>query len=130
VLRELGTKAAAVVHGPGGIDEIGGEGVTQIASFDADGPRSWTLDPADYGVRASRADIAGGSLKACSEAFQAILSGEDSPRADVVALNAALALHLCGTAPTMRDAYEQARSVQRSGKALLTFVAARGASNG
>jgi len=130
VLRELGTQAAAVVHGPGGIDEIGGDGLTQVVSFDANGPRTWTLDPSEYGVRASRADIAGGSLKACSEAFQAILGGEDSPRADVVALNAALALHLCGNGLSMRDAYEVARSVQRSGKALLTFVAARGASNG
>jgi len=130
VLRELGTEAAAVVHGPGGIDEIGGDGLTQVVSFDANGPRTWTLDPSEYGVRASRADIAGGSLKACSEAFQAILGGEDSPRADVVALNAALALHLCGNGLSMRDAYEVARSVQRSGKALLTFVAARGASNG
>jgi anthranilate phosphoribosyltransferase len=130
VLRELGTQAGAVVHGPGGIDEIGGEGVTQVASFDAWGPRRWTLDPADFGVRASRADIAGGSLRACSDAFGAILGGEASPRADVVALNAALALHLCGSAPSMRDAFELARSVQRSGKALLTFVASRGASNG
>ena len=130
VLRELGTQAAAVVHGPGGIDEIGGDGPTQVASFDADGPRRWTLDPAEYGVRASRADIAGGSLEACSEAFGAILGGEDSPRADVVALNAALALHLCRNALPMRDAYEVARSVQRSGKALLSFVAARDASNG
>ena len=130
VLRELGTQAAAVVHGPGGIDEIGGDGLTQVVSFDANGPRTWTLDPSEYGVRASRADIAGGSLKACSEAFQAILGGEDSPRADVVALNAALALHLCGNGLSMRDAYGVARSVQRSGKALLTFVAARGASNG
>jgi anthranilate phosphoribosyltransferase len=130
VLQALGTRAAAIVHGPGGIDEIGGEGVTQVASFDESGTRRWELDPADYGVRASREAIAGGSVRACSDAFVAILGGEASPRADVVALNAGLALLLCGSAPTMGDAYELARSVQRSGKALLTLVAARGASRG
>lgn len=130
VLSELGSAAAAAIYGPGGIDEIGGDGTTEIVSFDANGTRRWTLDPAEFGVNAPRSSIAGGSLAACSDAFLAILGGEDSARADVVALNAGLALLLCGRTETMRDAYELARSVQRSGAALRTFEAAKATSRG
>ena len=130
VLNELGASAAAVVHGPGGIDEIGGDGLTRIVSFDAAGTRRWTLDPSEFGVSASRAAILGGSLEACSQAFLAILGGEASPRADVVALNAGLTLLLCGRVATMDDAYELARSVQRSGAGLRTFETAKAAGRG
>lgn len=125
VLQALGTRAAAVVHGPGGIDEVGGEGVTEVISFDERGPRRWRIDPAEFGVRASRADIAGGSLAACSSAFAAVLDGEESARADVVALNAALALFVCGTETSMAAAYERARAAQRAGLGMRTFEAAR-----
>ncbi|MDQ2992435.1 MAG: anthranilate phosphoribosyltransferase, partial [Candidatus Eremiobacteraeota bacterium] len=59
VMRELGTQAAAIVHGPGGIDEVGGDGVTQVVSFDGNGTRRWTLDPGEFGVHASREAIGG-----------------------------------------------------------------------
>ncbi len=130
VLRALGTQAAAVVHGAGGIDEIGGDGPAEIASFDANGVRRWTLDPSEYGVRATRDDIAGGSLAASLAAFEAILGGEASPRADVVALNAALALFVCKSEPTMAAAFERARSTQRAGAGLRTFEAAKRATHG
>jgi len=130
VLRELGTVAAAVVHGPGGIDEIGGEGVTEVVSFDASGTRRWQIDPAAFDVRATRLQIAGGSLDACVAAFDAVLAGEPSPRADVVCLNAALAIYVCGTEPTMEAAYDRARAAQRGGEGSRTFEAAKAAARG
>lgn len=125
VLRLLGVRAAAVVHGAKGIDEIGGDGPTQVYSFDEGGVRRWTLDPAEFGVRADRAAIAGGSLEACVQAFDSILGGERSPRSDVVALNAALALHVCAKTVTLNEAFELARATLHGGAALRTFERAK-----
>lgn len=125
VLRDLGVRAGAVVHGAGGLDEIGGDGPAQIYSFDEAGARRWTLDPASLGVRARRADIVGGSLEACVAAFDAILGGERSARSDVVALNAAVALHACGRAKDLPEALELARATLASGAALETFARAK-----
>lgn len=125
VLRELGVRAGAVVHGAGGIDEIGGDGPAQIYSFDESGARRWELDPASFGVKARRADIAGGSLEACVAAFDAILGGERSGRSDVVALNAAVALHACGRVGDLSEAFELARATLASGAALETFARAK-----
>ena len=59
-LRALGAEAGAVVHARDGLDEIAGEAPTDVVQFDRDGVRRWTLDPAEYGVHASRAEIRGG----------------------------------------------------------------------
>lgn len=125
VLRSLGVRSAAVVYGAGGIDEIGGDGPAQVFSFDENGTRRWTLDPAEFGVRADRASIAGGSLEACVQAFDAIVGGERSPRSDVVALNAALALHVCEKTVTLDEAFELARATLHGGAALRTFERAK-----
>ncbi len=125
VLRDLGVRAGAVVHGAGGIDEIGGDGPAQIYSFDESGARRWTLDPASMGVKARRTDIVGGSVEACVAAFDAILGGERSARSDVVALNAAVALHACGRVKELPDAFELARATLASGAALKTFARAK-----
>ena len=54
-LRVLGAEAGAVIHGEDGLDEISGEAPTDVVQFDRSGVRHWTLQPADYGVSASRA---------------------------------------------------------------------------
>jgi anthranilate phosphoribosyltransferase len=125
VLRDLGVRAGAVVHGAGGIDEIGGDGPAAVYSFDESGTRRWTLDPASLGVKAGRSEIGGGSVEACVDAFDAILGGERSARSDVVALNAALALHVCGRAKDLTDAFELSRATLASGAALRTFARAK-----
>jgi anthranilate phosphoribosyltransferase len=130
VLRGLGVRAGAVVHGHGGIDEIAGDGPSAVYSFDERGARRWELDPADFGVAAGPSDIKGGSVEACAAAFDAILAGEKSPRADVVALNAALALHMCDRAPTLHDAYALAQETLASGAAMRTFQRAKAVANG
>lgn len=125
VLRDLGVRAGAVVHGSGGIDEIGGDGPADIYSFDESGARRWVLDPAEFGVKARRSDIVGGSLEACVAAFDAILGGERSARSDVVALNAAVGLHVSGRTDTLQHAFELARATLASGAALQTFARAK-----
>ncbi len=125
VLRELGVRRGAVVHARSGIDEVAGDGPTAVYSFDESGTWRWNIDPREFGVAAPLDAIVGGSVDACREAFLAILSGERSPRADVVALNAALAIHTAGDEPTLQSAFDRARAALASGDALRTYERAK-----
>lgn len=126
-LRGLGTAAGAVVHGESGLDEIAGDSPTRITQFDADGVRRWTLIPGDYGIAATRADLRGGDAAANAVALLAIIDGEHSPRADVVCLNAALALVVAGAAADISDGLERARASIARGNARAALEALRAA---
>jgi anthranilate phosphoribosyltransferase len=114
-----------VIHGEDGLDEISGEGPTEVVQFDRDGVRRWRLDPADYGVRATRAEIRGGDAAENAAALLAILEGERSPRADLVALNAALALVVAGEAVSLDDGIARARTAIATGRARAALEALR-----
>ena len=124
-LRALGSEAGAVIHGGDGLDEVSGEASTDVAQFDRNGVRRWTLNPADYGVRATRAEIRGGDAATNATALLAILDGERSPRADVVALNAALALVVAGEAVDVHDGLARARTSIETGRARAALDALR-----
>ena len=57
-------------------------------------------------------------------ALRDVLAGERSPRADVVALNAALALVVAERAANLGEGLERARISLREGAALAIFEAA------
>jgi anthranilate phosphoribosyltransferase len=125
VLRALGVRRGAVVHGSNGLDEVAGDAPTHVYSFDENGTHRWLLDPATLGIHTPLAEIVADSIDGCKEAFFSILGGEQSRRSDVVALNAAVALHAAGFEPTLEDALGRARSVLASGAALDTFQRAK-----
>jgi anthranilate phosphoribosyltransferase len=114
-----------VIHGADGLDEISGEAPTDVVQFDAGGVRRWTLDPAAFGVRASRAQIAGADPATNAAALLAILEGERSPRADLVLLNAALALLVAGEAVDIEDGMARARTSVETGRARAALEALR-----
>jgi anthranilate phosphoribosyltransferase len=124
-LRTLGAEAGAVIHGSDGLDEISGEAPTDVVQFDRDGVRRWTLDPAAYGVRATRAEILGGDAATNAAALLAILEGERSPRADLVLLNAALALVVASEAVDIDDGMARARTAVETGRARAALDALR-----
>jgi anthranilate phosphoribosyltransferase len=124
-LRDLGGDAAAVVHSASGLDEVAGEGPTEVVQFDAAGMRRWTLDPADYGVHAPLEAIRGGDAAFNAEVLLAIIEGEKSPRADLVALNAALALVVAGAAADIPEGLATARAAIARGAARGALDALR-----
>jgi anthranilate phosphoribosyltransferase len=126
-LRELGCTSAAVVHSASGLDEIAGDGPTYVVQFDAAGMRRWTLHPADYGVHAPLDAIRGGDAAFNAGVLTAILAGERSPRADLVTLNAALALVVAGVAGDIDDGLQRARASIASGAAGGALDALRAA---
>ena len=124
-LRVLGAQSAAVVHAEDGLDEISGESPTQVVQFTRRGVQRWTLEPARYGVRASRDEIRGGDARTNAAALLAILEGERSPRANLVLLNAALALVVAGEAIDIEDGMIRARTAVQTGRARGALEALR-----
>jgi anthranilate phosphoribosyltransferase len=124
-LAELGAEAVAVIHARSGLDEIAGDGPTQVAQYQDGVMRRWTLEPAEHGVHATLDQLKGGDAKHNAESLLAILRGEKSPRADVVTLNAALALVVAGAASGMNQGMEIARRSIADGAALAALEALR-----
>ena len=120
-LQALGSRAGAVVHAYSGIDEIAGDVPTHVYQFDSGGARRWTLDPRDVGVDVPSNALAGGSPAFNAAALRAILEGERTSRADVVALNAALLLVVAERAGDLAEGLSLARASLSSGAALAVF---------
>ena len=96
VLRALGSRAAYVVHGADGLDELSTTGVNRVSALRDGAVTTFDFDPATIGLpRARLDDLLGGTPEENAAISRAILSGNDrGPRRDVVLLNAAAALSL------------------------------------
>ncbi|TAM76402.1 anthranilate phosphoribosyltransferase [bacterium] len=124
-LLGLGCERAAVIHSLDGVDELSGAAPAIVATLSDGSIRTERLEPADYGVRAQLADLRGGDAAENALALESILRGESSPRADVVALNAALALHIAGAAENLREGLVLARRSILDGRAMAVLEAMR-----
>jgi anthranilate phosphoribosyltransferase len=118
VLGVLGGRAAMVIHGHGGLDELTTSGPNRVSHLRQGQVRSYELSPADLGLRpASVQDLHGGDPEENARLLRALLAGEDrSPRRDVVLLNAAAAL--AAESGDLPAGLEAARESLESGAAL------------
>jgi len=94
VLSTLGGRAAFVVHGEGGLDELTTGGINRVSHLRNGRVITYDLDPVGLGLRRARLDdLRGGDPAENARMLRALLVGEDrSPRRDVVLFNAAAAL--------------------------------------
>jgi anthranilate phosphoribosyltransferase len=94
VLGELGGRAALVVHGHGGLDELTTAGPNRISHLKDGHVETYEMDAADLGLRrAAPGDLRGGDPEENARMLRTLLTGKDqSSRRDVVLLNAAAAL--------------------------------------
>jgi len=117
-LRLLELRRALVVHGLDGLDEITITGVTKVAEVRDGAVRKYEVMPELFGVkRAPMESILGGDANENAAIISAILSGEKSPKRDVVLLNAAAALVAAGRADTILEALPIAADSIDSGAA-------------
>jgi anthranilate phosphoribosyltransferase len=131
VLGRLGGRAAFVVHGHDGLDELTTDGPNRISFLHGGEVTTFELDAEQLGLRrADREALRGGEPEENARMLRDVLSGaDDTPRRDIVLLNAAAALALAGEitpddpAAAVEAALVQARASLDSGAALARLEA-------
>jgi anthranilate phosphoribosyltransferase len=123
-LSMLGLHRALVVHGLDGLDEITITGPTRVAEAREGSVRTYEITPEEFGMsRATLHDISGGDAVGNAEIIRAVLSGEQSPRRDVVLLNSAAALVAAGKTDHLMEALPLAAESIDSGAAARKLEA-------
>jgi anthranilate phosphoribosyltransferase len=118
VLSLLGSRAAWVVHGDDGLDEVSPTGTTRVARLDAGEVTTFVLSPEDFGVeRVAPEAIKGGDPERNADIVRLVLSGEKGPRRDAVVINAAAALCVAGAADSPGDGAARASEALDTGAA-------------
>lgn len=119
VLLRLGCRAALVVHGHGGCDEISVTGPSRVSRLRAGRVETFTLTPEEAGFeRSALKDLVGGDADVNAAITRAILRGEPGPRRDMTLINAAAALAAAGLADDFRQGARLAAESVDSGSAL------------
>jgi anthranilate phosphoribosyltransferase len=121
VLRDLGSVAAIVVSGYGGLDELTNTGPNRVSHLKPDGTiDTYELDPASLGLAAaSIQDLRGGDAAHNARIMRGILDGSVlGPKRDVVLLNAGAALVAADRAETIADGMTLAEESVETGAAL------------
>ncbi len=94
VLGELGSRAAYVIHGAGGTDELNPCGINRLSHLKDGAVRSYDLDPAELGFeRTSIHELRGGAPDDNAAVMRGLLTGQvNGARRSAVLLNAAAAI--------------------------------------
>lgn len=118
VLKNLGAKAAMVVHGDG-LDEVTITGPTKISELISGGRiEDYEIEPQDFGLnKSSLQDLQCGSLEENVDAIKKVLSGAKGSKTDIVLLNSACALKVAQKAETIQTGIKMAKQVIESRKA-------------
>jgi len=121
ILSRLGRENAWAAHGSagdaGGMDELSTIGETQIWTTDGDAS---TISPADLGLAAPElSELQGGEANENAKILKGILDGSlTDPKRDLVTLNSAAGLVICGKASDLEEGLSLANEAINSGRAL------------
>jgi anthranilate phosphoribosyltransferase len=123
VLRELGSKAALVIHGANGLDELNTTGPNRVSHLREGAVETYDLQPADLGLASSTVqDLRGGTPDESAAMMRELLSNRlNGARRDAVLLNAAAAL--AAETADFKSALEEAADSLDSGNALARLDA-------
>lgn len=131
VLKLLGARAAWVVHGSDGSDELTLTGTSYVAELRRDGSiHCGEVAPETAGLaRAEPEALEGGGPQHNAKELALLLSGKKSAYRDVVLFNAAAALVIAGKARDLLEGVAQAAQAVDDGKAKSTLAALVSISN-
>jgi anthranilate phosphoribosyltransferase len=117
-LHGMGIRAAMVVHGMDGLDEISISGPTKISRLQDGAVTTTHLDPSGLGLRAcAPEEISGGTATDNARHLMDVLDGKPGPRRDVALLNAAAALMVANQALDFHEGLAEAARAVDSGSA-------------
>ena len=123
VLGQMGCRAAFVVHGANGLDELSTTGPNRVSHLHEGAVRTYEFAASELGIAsATLAELQGGDAAENAVITRGILSGEiQGAKRDAVLLNAAFALSTeCGDLPA---GLAEARQSLESGAALCVLEA-------
>jgi anthranilate phosphoribosyltransferase len=130
-LMALGSKAAWLVHGDDGTDEVSIAGPTTVVALNDGAITELRVRPEDAGLPTHPFEaILGGTPEENAEKFRALLDGAPGAYRDAVVLNAAAALVVVGRAPELKFGAEMARESIDSGAAKAKIKALAAATSG
>jgi anthranilate synthase/phosphoribosyltransferase len=123
VLNELGSRAAMIIYGAGGTDELNTCGVNRISHLKDGVVKTYDLDPTELGFSiATMEDLRGGTPDESAAMMHEILGGKlQGARRESVLLNAAGAL--AAETGDFKSALEEAAASLDSGRALAKLNA-------
>jgi anthranilate phosphoribosyltransferase len=117
-LKETGTKAAWVVHGSDGLDELTLSGVSYVAELKDGNIRRFEIKPEDAGIKSTSLDeLRGGTPEANAQALIQAISGAEGAYRRAVIYNAAAGLMVAGKTSDMKTGAAMAADAIDSGKA-------------
>jgi len=118
-LHGLGVRNAMVVHGEDGMDEISINSSTKISRLKNAEIETFYLEPEELGLSRYRLeDIKGGDPLFNANIALNILNGDKGPHREIVLMNTAAALVVCGVVNGMRKGMKVATQVIDSKAAL------------
>lgn len=119
VLQLLGSRAAMVVHGDGGLDEMSITGPNKVTQLRDGEVTTFLLDPRELGLaRCEAVQLKGGLPQENARLIRNLLRGEKGPRRDMVLLNAAAGLFAAGAASSIAGGLQLAAESIDSGRAM------------
>jgi len=123
VLGELGSRAAFVIHGAGGTDELNPCGPNRMTHLKGGAVRTYELDPAELGFeRGTVSELRGGTPDDNAGVMRGLLGGHvNGARRSAVLLNAAAAI--AAETDDLPAAVAEAEKALNSGAALAKMEA-------
>jgi len=130
-LSNLGVRHIMTVYSHDGLDEFSLSAPATVCESRQGLIRTYTLDPQSLGLALCSLDeVRGGEACENAEIIEGILRGKLSgPKRDIVLLNSAAALYLCGKAPTIKEGLSLALRTIDDGSAHAKLEAYRKISN-
>jgi anthranilate phosphoribosyltransferase len=113
------------VHGSG-LDEISMTGPTTVAGFSNGEVKTFTIEPATFGLDCCQPDdLKGGDAKMNAAIADDLIAGGRGAKRDAVLLNAAAALVVAGRAATLTDGIQQAAAAIDDGRVARLMATLR-----
>jgi anthranilate phosphoribosyltransferase len=114
----LGSKRAMVVAAEDGVDELSISSPTRVIEVADGGTSEWFVEPGQFGLAPAELEaLAGGTPEENAATTRAVLAGEEGPKRDLVALNAAAAIYVGGLAADLERGVAKAAEAIDSGAA-------------